>query len=368
MTTTTSGSTLEHAIGPDGIFTIRLRDGAIRLRAVDGDTVRIRDVHDQDLARVFAIGLGEGSVSLRASKHADHDGRPGRGHAPELQIELPRRATVVVDAASADIDGDGLLGDQRYRTVSGETSLRAVSGRIAVDAVSGDIDIVAIGETAVTIRTVSGDVELRAATLTTLEASTTSGDIRIAGRLAAPGPFSIVTVSGDALLAPAGDVQIEMVTLSGDLHSRLGGTSTGGRGRRSLVVGVGGPLVSVRSLSGDLLVVPPTPVGTPVDTPPAGPIPEPASVPDPAPKPTPGIVPAISTSAPTVPAPDPGPTAPTPAGEADPDDASLRILRSLERGEIDVAEAGRRLEALDGVPVDPATETARYAVTEPSDA
>jgi hypothetical protein len=29
------------------------------------------------------------------------------------------------------------------------------------------------------------------------------------------------------------------------------------------------------------------------------------------------------------------------------EDARLRILRSLERGEIDVAEAGRRLEALD---------------------
>jgi hypothetical protein len=29
------------------------------------------------------------------------------------------------------------------------------------------------------------------------------------------------------------------------------------------------------------------------------------------------------------------------------DDARLRILRSLERGEIDVAEAGRRLETLD---------------------
>ncbi|HEY6012664.1 MAG TPA: hypothetical protein VIU37_01605, partial [Candidatus Limnocylindrales bacterium] len=29
------------------------------------------------------------------------------------------------------------------------------------------------------------------------------------------------------------------------------------------------------------------------------------------------------------------------------DDARLRILRSLERGEIDVTEAGRRLEMLD---------------------
>jgi hypothetical protein len=62
----------------------------------------------------------------------------------------------------------------------------------------------------------------------------------------------------------------------------------------------------------------------------------------------------------------------------------LRILRSLERGEIDVAEAGQRLEALDGVDplvetetadadpaadaTDPGTETARFDPGAASDA
>jgi hypothetical protein len=38
------------------------------------------------------------------------------------------------------------------------------------------------------------------------------------------------------------------------------------------------------------------------------------------------------------------------------DEARLRILRSLERGEIDVPEAGRRLEALDAGPEDLSAE------------
>jgi hypothetical protein len=66
----------------------------------------------------------------------------------------------------------------------------------------------------------------------------------------------------------------------------------------------------------------------------------------------------------------------------------LRILRSLERGEIDVAEAGQRLEALDDVDplsdieaatgdeptsdasgdVDPGTETARFDPNATTDA
>lgn len=348
MTAARTGSSLDHVIGPNGLLSIRLGDGRARLRAVAGGSLRIRDGHGRDLHDVFEIELGEGSASFHADKGRD-GGRHGRGHTPDVDVDVPRGATVVIEAGSADIEADGLTGDQRYRTASGDMTLRAVSGRVAVDAVSGDVDISATGEAAMSIKTVSGDVELRAATLTVLEATTTSGDLRITGRLAAPGPFAIVTVSGDTLLAPAGDLRIEMATLSGDMRSKVGGRTEGSRGHRSLVVGAGGPLVSLRTLSGDLLVVPPTPVPAP-------------AVPSVAPVP--------------LPAPERAPDTQNGAIAAAYDDARLRILRSLERGEIDVAEAGSRLEALDGVdpldepetagvdeeadPVDPATETARF--------
>ena len=286
---------------------------------------------------MFEIELGEGSASFQADKRWD-GGRRGRGHTPDLEVDLPRGATVVIEAGSADIEADGLAGDQRYRTASGDMTLRAVSGRVAVDAVSGDVDISATGEAAMTIKTVSGDVELRAGTLTALDATTTSGDLRIAGRLDGPGPFAIVTVSGDTLLAPAGDVRIEMATLSGDIRSKVGGRTEGGRGRRSLSVGAGGPLVSFRSLSGDLLVVPPTPVALP-----AGRAARPRS--------------RLVRSGGARPPPSRPSAPPNGAIAAAYDDARLRILRSLERGEIDVAEAGQRLEALDGI--DPLDEPDR---------
>ena len=136
---------------------------------------------------MFAIGLGEGNVSLRAGRGLDRS-IAGGGATPNLEIELPRRATVVVETASADIEVDGLAGDQRYRTASGEVRLRAVTNRIAIEAVSGDIDVVATGEADVSVRTVSGDVALRAATLRSLQAATTSGDLKVAGRLLGAGP------------------------------------------------------------------------------------------------------------------------------------------------------------------------------------
>ena len=57
-----------------------------------------------------------------------------------------------------------------------------------------------------------------------------------------------------ALLAPVGDIRIEMTTIAGDLSSDLEARPEGGRGRRKLIVGSTGPLLTFSSLSGDLHV------------------------------------------------------------------------------------------------------------------
>jgi hypothetical protein len=348
MTTTTSGSSLEHAIGHDGIVKIRLRAGEIRLQGVDGETVRVRDRGSEALADMFSIDLGQGSIDL--SDGGDHGGYRGHG-LPELEVELPRLATLVVETTNAEIEGEGLLGDQRYRTTSGEVTLRGVGGRIVIDAVSGDLDIIATDDSEMTVKSVSGDVAIRAATLRSLRATSTSGDFKVAGRLAGPGPFAIETVSGDALLAPAGDLQVEMTTMSGDLSSDLGHRVKSGRGHRSLSIGTSGPTLTYRSMSGDLHVGRPVPVPVPAKT-----VEAPAVAPAP---PTPPTAPAEPTP----------PTVANGAIAAAYDDARLRILRSLERGEIDVTEAGRRFEALDAAdPIDPASETTRVATVDPADA
>jgi hypothetical protein len=131
-------------------------------------------------------------------------------------------------------------------------------------------------------------------------------------------------------LAPAGDVQIQMNSVTGDLNSEFEGPTVI-RGRRSLAIGRTGPVVGFRSLSGDLHVVRPVPTTSESTAPEASP---------------------MATETPST-----IPSSPAPAGDragvgnhaiaAAYDDARLRILRSLERGEIDVAEAGRRLETLD---------------------
>ncbi len=324
--TMATGSALEHAIGADGLLAIHMRDGEIQFRGVEGDTVRVRDRNDHDLADMFSIEAGLGSLSLKAGRGLEiivgrTSLRRGQGgHTPELEVDLPRGASLVFEAGSTDIEADGLIGDQRYRTASGDVDLRAVGGALSVDAVSGDIRITAVETATIAARSVSGDVAIRAATLSALQVTTTSGDVGVAGRLAGQGPYAIETVSGDGLLEPSGDIEVEMSSVTGDLSSDLDARPVSGHGRRTLVVGSGGPILTFRSMSGDLHV---------------------------------GRRAAV----------DPVPAAERPTSDRAPnaaiaqayEEARLQILRSLERGEIDVREAGRRLEQLDSGDVPPSS-------------
>jgi hypothetical protein len=110
-------------------------------------------------------------------------------------------------------------------------------------------------------------------------------------------------------LVPLGDVRIEAATLTGDIHGgRMGHRWS--RENGPIVIGSGvGPTIAFRSTSGDLSIVPRAPGD-------AG---------------QPRIAAESTTAEPTT----------------ETDDTTLSILRALEHGEIDLAEARTRLAAVD---------------------
>jgi hypothetical protein len=195
---------------------------------------------------------------------------------------------------------------------------------------------------------VSGDLSIRGDhDLAASRIATTSGDVRLEGRISGPGPFSIETVSGDMILAPTGGVRLEVKTVTGDVRSAVPSASEGGRGARTVVVRGGGATLSIRSISGDVRVVDPNPserstvVSEVSMTPPTPHVPEPPRPPDP-PQPPPVAGPEGSRG-----------DEPRSATTGAPTD-SLAVLEALERGEIEVDEASRRLEALDSASPEPA--------------
>ena len=306
---------VEHAIGTGGAFALHVRSHDVRLIGVDGDTVRLRARDGSDLRRLD-IERGQGVLAVRATGGVD-----------DLDVEVPRRATVLVEGSSGDISVHGLRAEQRYRTSSGDIHLDAVGGVLTAEAVSGDVRINAVDRVEVSARTVSGDLALQAGAVATMRAVTTSGDLRIAARFEGDGPFTIETVSGDAMLAPAGGLTVSVSTITGDVRSDVDARQEGPRGQRRVIVGSGSPALAFRSTSGDLRIGKAVPL-------PIQPRPPVAPAPIPPLAPTLEEDPAMATDPTDV------------VLDAVPDDPELDILRALERGDMDVAEATRRLTAL----------------------
>lgn len=305
MTQATSTHLVEHDIGPGGTFHLRLHDGDVRVRAVEGSVARLVETGGRDLAERFTVEAGPGRLAIRARERLFSLVFARRG--VSLEVDVPTRATVVVESTSGDVQVAGLRGPQRYRTASGEIRATGVAGDLTVETVSGTTTIQSDGDVSLEARTVSGDLRASARRFLAATVSTTSGDVDLDGELVTGGAHAINSVSGDATVAPRGGIRVEARTVTGSIVNPAARRADSGPGRTVTVVGDGGATLAFRSISGDLRI--------------AGP----------------------ATRAPAAAEP-PAPPAPP---EAEDEVARLDVLRALERGEIDVDEATRRLQSVE---------------------
>jgi hypothetical protein len=219
-----------------------------------------------------------------------------------VAVDAPRGTDLQFDGVSADLTATGFRGTQQYRTVSGDLVLAEIGGDVRVKGVSGDVSLRATAAlTSLDVNTVSGDVSAIAPRFEQLRAATVSGDVEIEGMLGDGPVHRVETVSGDLSIGAGNDLTVEVRGLSTDADIRLPHRSEGSRDRRRYVIGSGGPQLLFRSMSGDIEVRPPR------------------------------RGPSVAAAAP-----------------AAQDDGQLAVLRALERGEIDVDEATRRLAASGG--------------------
>lgn len=330
---------VSHPIGRHGSVAIKLASAEIRLTGTDGEHAVVRTAAGRTLPDRVVVETTEGSLVIREREPLGLTFGPG-GKTIHLDLDLPAAADLGIDIASGEIDAIGLRGEQRYRSVSGDTRLHGGAGRIELNAVSGDIEIQLAGPADLAAKTVSGDVAVAGGELTTVRVGTTSGDVRIDTPITGRTGNQIDTLSGDVSLVADHGMRIEARTVSGDLTSDLPHRSEGRMGRRTLIVGDGSIEVGFRSVSGDLRVHA------------ANRSPERRSA---------APVPPVPPVAPVPPVPPVGPVGPTSSeppedrarahdvtSDADASDSvRMDILRALEAGELDVATAMDRLADLD---------------------
>ena len=290
-----------HRIGAHGKFSLINVSGDVRLEGTDGDEVHViaRSSGGRGEWLPLIVRRDEDGLHVEADeKSVEFLGmRVRRGpEGIDFQVQLPRGARVDTSTVSGDVDAQGLNGEQAYKSVSGDIELAGHGGRISLSTVSGDIELAADGPVAATATTTSGDLAVAAPSIEALAVKTVSGDVRVSGPFAAGPLHSVETVSGDLTLAPGSGLTVEVKR----------GLDVAGAGRR-IVVGDGAAQLRFRSLSGD------------VDLSHA----EPAATHD---------------------ARDAHPVMDAELPHEPQARDELEVLRALERGEIDVEEASRRLE------------------------
>lgn len=170
-------------------------------------------------------------------------------------VKAPRHCSLNISGVSNSLKVTGFEGEFIFKTVSGDMTIQSLIGTLKLDSVSGDIS----GENLsgpCQINSVSGDINLRDSNLVSANIKTVSGDVRLQTKLS-EGPFRFKTVSGDIhLLVPASSsCNVEMNSISGDFSTNLPVShSTHSHGNHSARVGKGGVDVTLKSVSGDLMV------------------------------------------------------------------------------------------------------------------
>jgi hypothetical protein len=291
-----SPAEITHRIGRKGRLSLNNVSGDIHIRGVDGEEARVFARWDggrRGDPLPLVVNRGEGYLDIHTE---DKVGWFSFRHGSvEFTIDVPFEARIDISAVSADIESHGLSGEQSYKTVSGDLVIDGTAGRVSALSVSGDVTLSAVRAAEVNLTTTSGDIEAFGDTFQPLRLKTVSGDMSVRGGFAPAPQHTVESVSGD----------LEIEATNGLTVETKRGIDLGKKEKRPIVAGDGRANLRFRSLSGDVRLS------------------------------------GFSTT-------QSAPETPEPGQEAEPasinEEDSLEVLRALERGEIDIDEASRRLE------------------------
>ncbi len=259
-------------------------------------------------------------------------------------VRVPRSSNVLVDLVSGRLTVEDVRGNLIIRSVSARQELRLLAGNLVISTVSGGVAAEGLSGKA-SVRTVSGGVRISRSQLESLTGRTVSGGIDVETPLDPTGAYDFESVSGSVRLGVPASTALtaEHQSLSGWLRSELPAEiHEQKRGQWRADVNGGGTRVRLKSVSAGLRIaeyVGPAPLVAGV---------EPGSA-------TEAAWAAATQASATPPPPPPAREAP-PAPKDDlqgekvsAESLKMLILEAVQRGDLTVEEAARRLEQLDAL-------------------
>src|SRR5437867_472117 len=264
-------------LDPGGSVRIVNPDGRIRVLGWDADSVAVSG----------RLGPRAGRFSAAGDQHVRTLGVDTGPGAAELEIHVPRRATVWVKSAMATIEVEGVEGPLDLTSQGGSIRVVGTPQDVTAETMDGAVEL-AGGTGRARVKTVSGDILLRGASQD-LGASTLSGrivvraagwqrggtgvqrgkfesvtgDVRFEGELGRGGVVEVESQSGTIeVRVPANTVaDFDVLTIGGAITNHLGdaqpksrAVGTGKELRFSSGVAGSGARLTARSFKGSILL------------------------------------------------------------------------------------------------------------------
>jgi DUF4097 and DUF4098 domain-containing protein YvlB len=271
-------------LDPGGSVRIASPFGKIRVFGWDADSLAVSVRLDRRAGRFSAVGDAHvRKLGIDIPAAAADAGTTG----PELEVRVPRGATVWVKSATASIEVEGVDGTLDLTSQGGTIRVLGTPQDVTAETMDGNVEL-AGGTARARVKTVSGDILLRGASQD-LGASTLSGrivvraagwqrggtgvqrgkfesvagDIRFEGELGRGGVVEVESQSGRIeVRVPANTVaDFDALTIGGTITNSLGGARpnprAGGMGQElRFSTGEGGAQVTARSFKGAILFAP----------------------------------------------------------------------------------------------------------------
>jgi DUF4097 and DUF4098 domain-containing protein YvlB len=253
--------------------------GSIRILGWDADSVAVS-------ARLERPA-GEGRFSAAGDAHVRKLAVDTAAGAAELEVHVPRGATVWVKSATASVEVEGLDGTVDLSSQGGSIRVVGTPQDVTAETMDGSVEV-AGGTARARVKTVSGDILLRGASQD-LGASTLSGrivvraagwqrggtgvqrgkfesvtgDVRFEGELGRGGAVEVESQSGTIeLRVPASTVaDFDVLTIGGTITNHLSSAQpkprAAGTGQElRFSTGAGGAQITARSFKGPILLEP----------------------------------------------------------------------------------------------------------------
>src|SRR6266568_7199099 len=262
-----------------GSVRIMIPHGSVRVLGWDADSLAVSARLERRAGRFFAAG------DVHVRKLGVDTAAGGAG--ADLEVHVPRGATVWVKAATANIDVEGVDGTLDLSSEGGSIRVLGTPQDVTAETMNGSVEL-ASGTARARVKTVSGDILLRGASqdlgATTLSGhivvraagwqrggtgvqrgkfESVTGDIRFEGELGRGGVVELETQSGKLdVRVPATTVaDFDTITIGGTITNTLTAAApqrrAAGVGQElRLSTGTGGAQVTVRSFKGPILLEP----------------------------------------------------------------------------------------------------------------